>query len=135
MTMTTPATSLAAAYRTIVIDPPWPERGGGGRGANVHYALLDTPEIADVILAAPEWSPAANCHLYLWATNTSEPGALAVYHLRPMGPAQWIRAQRPARANHSLLEPSEDSAPVDGQSPDMPSRTASHDSASTPSRA
>lgn len=29
-------------YKTIYIDPPWPERGGGKikRGADRHYALM-----------------------------------------------------------------------------------------------
>jgi N6-adenosine-specific RNA methylase IME4 len=63
-------------YRTIVIDPPWPERGGGGRGAQEHYDLLDTSEIADVILAADPWRPDPDCHLYLWATNTHLPAGL-----------------------------------------------------------
>lgn len=32
-------------YKTIYIDPPWPERGGGKikRGADRHYALISRP--------------------------------------------------------------------------------------------
>lgn len=67
-------------YRTIVIDPPWPERGGGviKRGADAHYPLLNTSEIADVIEGAAMWAPDDDCHLYLWATNTHLPAAVTL---------------------------------------------------------
>lgn len=57
------------AYRTIYIDPPWPERGGGKikRGADRHYSLMSISDIKVLpvaTLAAPE-----GCHLYLWTTN------------------------------------------------------------------
>lgn len=34
-------------YRTIYIDPPWPERGGGRicRGANRHYETMTVEQI------------------------------------------------------------------------------------------
>jgi N6-adenosine-specific RNA methylase IME4 len=57
-------------YKTIYVDPPWPEVGGGKikRGADKHYSLMSVDEIAlygDLInMVAQE-----NCHLYLWATN------------------------------------------------------------------
>lgn len=64
--MTTPF-----VYRTASIDPPWNERGAGKskRGADRHYPVLKTEDIARVILRAP-WEPAPDAHLYLWATNT-----------------------------------------------------------------
>lgn len=68
-------------YRCIVADPPWAERGGGKikRGADRHYALLDTPEIARVMLRAPCWRPdQTGCHLWLWVTNNFLPAGLAV---------------------------------------------------------
>lgn len=60
---------LPLKYRTIYMDPPWPERGGGKikRGADRHYHLMSVAEIKALpvaSLAAPE-----GCHLYLWATN------------------------------------------------------------------
>lgn len=56
-------------YRTIYVDPPWPERGGGRikRGADRHYPLMPVSAIKALPVAAladPE-----GCHLYLWATN------------------------------------------------------------------
>lgn len=66
------------AYRTLVIDPPWPERGGGviKRGADAHYPLLSVAEIGDVITGADRWTPADDAHLYLWATNTHLPAGV-----------------------------------------------------------
>jgi N6-adenosine-specific RNA methylase IME4 len=60
------------SYRTILMDPPWFERGGGKiqRGADRHYPLLKTPEILVVILQSGVWRPAPDgCHLYCWVTN------------------------------------------------------------------
>lgn len=58
-------------YRTILMDPPWNERGCGRikRGADRHYPLLKPPEILTVILQSGAWRPAPNCHLYCWVTN------------------------------------------------------------------
>jgi uracil-DNA glycosylase family 4 len=57
-------------YKTIYIDPPWPEVGGGKikRGADKHYKVMSINEIASYgslinTVAKDE------CHLYLWATN------------------------------------------------------------------
>lgn len=67
-------------YRTILIDPPWPERGGGKckRGADRHYSLLSVRDIPRVILSAPLFNPDDNAHCYLWATNNYLPDALWV---------------------------------------------------------
>ncbi len=56
-------------YRTIYIDPPWPERGGGKikRGADRHYSLMSIVEIK--ALPVGQLADPAGCHLYLWATN------------------------------------------------------------------
>lgn len=59
----------AGKYRTLYIDPPWPERGGGKikRGADRHYDLMSVKEIEALpvgSLAHPD-----GCHVYLWATN------------------------------------------------------------------
>lgn len=56
-------------YKTIYLDPPWLEQGGGKikRGADRHYKLMKTEEILKLPikkLADPE-----GCHLYLWVTN------------------------------------------------------------------
>ena len=56
-------------YKTIYIDPPWEERGGGKikRGADRHYNLMSLDEIA--AFPIKELADPAGCHLYLWVTN------------------------------------------------------------------
>lgn len=58
-------------YRTILIDPPWYEKGAGKikRGADRHYPLLKTVDIIKVIRGSGVFNPAPSCHLYLWVTN------------------------------------------------------------------
>ena len=56
-------------YKTIYLDPPWLERGGGAikRGANKHYALMKTQDILK--LPIRNLAHEDGCHLYLWVTN------------------------------------------------------------------
>lgn len=56
-------------YRTIYIDPPWPERGGGKikRGADKHYGLLTVKQIME--LPVQSLTHPDGCHIYLWVTN------------------------------------------------------------------
>lgn len=59
-------------FRTLLLDPPWPERGGGKikRGADRHYDLISTKEeILQVIVREPLWRPDTDAHLYCWVTN------------------------------------------------------------------
>lgn len=58
----------ARAYRTVLADPPWLERGAGKikRGADRHYPLMSTQAIG--ALPVDQWA-APDCHLYLWVTN------------------------------------------------------------------
>lgn len=68
-------------YRTILIDPPWPEHGAGKskRGADKHYPLLKVREINQIIAQCPMFKPdSEGCHLYLWTTNNYLKGALDV---------------------------------------------------------
>lgn len=61
-----------ASFRTVLIDPPWPERGSGKcvRGAQKHYALITTrAEMLRTIVQAPVWRPATDAHMYLWSTD------------------------------------------------------------------
>jgi len=65
-------------YKTIYVDPPWPEYGGGKikRGADRHYPLMSIREIRDLPVATlihPE-----GCHLYLWTTNNYIPQAIEI---------------------------------------------------------
>jgi N6-adenosine-specific RNA methylase IME4 len=55
------------SYKCILIDPPWPEYGGGRRGAQNHYNLLSVPEIAKTIMRAECYRPAEDCHLWIWS--------------------------------------------------------------------
>lgn len=56
-------------YKTIYIDPPWPESGGGRikRGADGHYNLMTVGQIK--ALPVQTLTSDEGCHLYLWATN------------------------------------------------------------------
>lgn len=56
-------------FGCITMDPPWAEYGGGGRGAQRHYALLETSEIAKVILRSGLFKPAPSAHLWCWVTD------------------------------------------------------------------
>ena len=59
------------AYPCTLIDPPWPERGGGKikRGADRWYKTMTPRKILGVILECPVWKPALNAHLWVWVTN------------------------------------------------------------------
>lgn len=61
--------TIADQYRCIVMDPCWEEHGGGGRGAQNHYATMSLSDIARTILNAPVWRPAASAHLWCWVTD------------------------------------------------------------------
>lgn len=56
-------------YRTILADPPWPEYGAGGRGAQHHYPLMSVKQICELGFAVRKLADPAGCHLYLWVTN------------------------------------------------------------------
>jgi N6-adenosine-specific RNA methylase IME4 len=78
----------AGRYSTIVVDPPWPQKGAGtlkgrfrwldsrtGASAAMPYRTMTVEEIA----ALPLGSIAArDAHLYLWTTNGFLPDAFAV---------------------------------------------------------
>lgn len=56
-------------YKTIYIDPPWEEKGGGKikRGADRHYKTMKLSEIK--ALPIKELAHPDGCHLYMWVTN------------------------------------------------------------------
>lgn len=62
-------------YKTIYIDPPWEEKGGGKikRGADRHYKLMKLHEIQ--ALPIPDLVDVDGCHLYMWVTNNFLPKA------------------------------------------------------------
>lgn len=66
-------------YRTIVVDPPWPQRGGGtlrgregwhdshGSSLPMKYATMPVADIA--ALPVLELADPGGAHLYVWTTN------------------------------------------------------------------
>ena len=56
-------------YKTIYLDPPWEEKGGGKikRGADKHYNTMKLSEIA--ALPINQLADPSGCHLYMWVTN------------------------------------------------------------------
>ena len=66
-------------FRTVVIDPPWWEVGGGGRGAQNHYPLMRTPDIVYTIFDCGEYKRVASrAHLWLWVTDNHLADGMAV---------------------------------------------------------
>ena len=69
-------------FKTIVLDPNWPERGGGKckRGADRHYEVKKPHEIIEIIYTSGVWLPdTSGCHVYMWVTNNwLEKGGLFV---------------------------------------------------------
>lgn len=67
-------------YKTILMDPPWMERGGGKikRGADRHYPLIKTRDLPGVIKGSGMFTPDVEegCSLWMWATANFLPDAL-----------------------------------------------------------
>ena len=108
-------TSSAGRYKTISADPPWHEAGGGKirRGANRHYSLMKTRDIAAMPvqrLAHPD-----GCHLWLWVTNNYLRDGLAVmeaWGFRYVTNVVWVKKRNEKiqrglgqyiRGSHELL--------------------------------
>ena len=86
-------------WKTILIDPPWPETGGGliKRGADRHYPVVKVRDMPGVILESGVFAPATNAHLYLWATNNYLPDALWLIEqlrFRYITPITWAKTGR-----------------------------------------
>ena len=81
-------------YRTIIIDPPWPEVGGGKikRGADRHYPLMSIDEIKRLPI---QTLSDENCHMYCWATDNYLADAMDIlryWKFKPMGLIHWIKS-------------------------------------------
>lgn len=80
-------------YKTIYVDPPWMERGGGKikRGADRYYKLMATKEIMQLPIAELADD---NCHLYLWTTNNFMQDAFRVldaWGFRYVTTITWVK--------------------------------------------
>lgn len=58
-------------FKTLYVDPPWMNQGGGTKGYQQQYPMLSTEEIINI---RPFGTPVKelaedNAHLYLWACN------------------------------------------------------------------
>jgi len=92
-------------YQTILMDPPWQERGGGKskRGADRHYPLLAKKEIFDVVRNSGKWRPVKSCHLWMWATSNFLKDALwliDVFGFEYKTSAVWVKARPVVRIGH-----------------------------------
>jgi N6-adenosine-specific RNA methylase IME4 len=89
-------------YNTILIDPPWPERGGGKikRGADRHYQLLSVEDIPKVIqYECLLYRPADNAHLYFWVTDNYLPEGIGIMKdigFRYIRTLPWIKLKNEA---------------------------------------
>lgn len=95
-------------YRCVMLDPPWPERGGGRikRGADRHYPLVNVRDMPAVILRCPRWSLDDNAHGWLWATNNYLADAmrlLGVLGFRYVSCVTWTKT-RPGPGGAVLLD-------------------------------
>ena len=83
-------------FLTLYADPPWNETGGGRikRGADRHYPLMKTRDIADLPVKEVM---ADNSHLYLWVTNNFMEDGYAVcraWGYRPVTLITWAKDGR-----------------------------------------
>lgn len=81
-------------YACIAADYPWPEVGGGRRGADQHYTVQPVAEAPRIILQSPLWRPAPACHLWLWATATHLDDAIFIKKalgFRYVTNAVWVK--------------------------------------------
>lgn len=85
--------------RTILLDPPWMERGGGKikRGADRHYPLMSWQDIIKTIYRCEWWDWLNDdCHMWMWATANHESDALKVIDalgFRVITTVPWVKIQ------------------------------------------
>lgn len=101
-----------AIYSTVLLDPPWMERGGGKikRGADKHYPLLHTRDMPEVVFGSGVWFPHPNAHCYMWVTNNFMPDGLwlmDVLGFRYVTNVVWVKPKiglgQYFRGQHELL--------------------------------
>lgn len=99
-------------WRAALVDPPWPEHGGGKikRGADRHYPLVPVADMLAVVSLSSAWTPAEDAHLYLWVTNNYLPAGLrlmADLGFRYVTNLCWVKSRSGLgqyfRGQHELL--------------------------------
>lgn len=91
-------------FRTIVVDVPWHEPGGCGRGTK-YRTVRTVAEALHVILLSPAWRPADDCHLYMWQTSTHYEEPLELVRLlgfKRVSVETWIKTS--PRAEPTAIE-------------------------------
>ena len=92
-------------FPAILLDPPWPENGGGKikRGADRHYPTIR--RLGDIVVTirdAPVFRPAVDAHMYMCATNNYLPWALQIIAelgFRYITNFPWVKPVEPAPAH------------------------------------
>lgn len=80
-----------------VMDPPWgSDAGGGGKGANAHYALEGVDGIALAIRKSGLWRDTGPALCWMWATASAlhlgDVHALCgLLHIRPVAGLVWAK--------------------------------------------
>lgn len=99
-------------FRTVLLDPPWPENGGGKckRGADRHYKTMRLRDVFPTVRLAPLWRIADSAHMYLWVTNNYLPAGLKLMgelDFRYVTNLAWIKDRdglgQYFRGRHELL--------------------------------
>ena len=83
--------------RTVVLDPPWMERGGGKikRGADRHYPIMTKERILETIVENSPWVGDEGQSIWMWTTANFISDAL--WLIKEMGGryvtnAVWVKA-------------------------------------------
>lgn len=104
---------MSGPYRCILADPPWHKAaGGGGRGAQRHYKLMQPDAILRTMMQArwgqdgpPVFDVADRCHLWLWTIDAQLPDALCIMaslgfrYVRTMA---WVKTTRRFSTGHTM---------------------------------
>lgn len=94
------------SFQTILADPPWPEYGGGKRGAQHHYPLMSVADIVRLPVA-DAFCRGGAAHLWLWCTNNYLEAGLRALHawgFRYVTNAVWVKGRVDADAGALRLQ-------------------------------
>lgn len=91
--------TFPGTYQTILLDPPWPEHGGGVRSAARKYATVPVSKMVEVIRSSPQWAPDATCcSVWMWTTANHLPHAFPILNelgVTPVTGVVWVKTGRP----------------------------------------